>query len=160
MSDFLYFYHLKNIFMSAEIIYQKTRKKRTGEAIAAIIWNLIILWVINKVPAWDLPFINEHYETVLWILNLNVIAQIAGYALILFLNFRWLWYLVRTVLDTVGLVTLLALYFIYPFDFSGLDSWTWMDVVLPILFIIGMVGCGIGIVVNVLKLIFRSGKQV
>jgi hypothetical protein len=145
--------------MNSEIKPEKSRKKHAGESIAAIIWNLILLWVINKAPAWDLPFINIHYETVLWILNLNIIAHIAGHALILLFHFRWLRYLVNGVLAAAGLVTLLALYFIYPFDFSGLDAWTWMDVVLPIVFIIGMVGSGIGMIVNILKLIFRSGKS-
>jgi hypothetical protein len=141
--------------MSAEITV-KPRKSRRGEAIASIIFNLIFLYLINKAPDWDLPFLNERYDTVLWVLNLNIFLQLAAYALIVFIHLRWLWYLVRTVLDAAGLVTLLVLYFLYPFDFSGIGGWSWLDTVLPILFIIGMVASGIGIVVNLFKLIFRK----
>jgi len=133
----------------------KPRRKHRGEAIGSIICNLIFLYIVNKVPDWDLPFINERYDTVLWVLNLNIFANLVGYALIFFLNFRWLWFLVRATLDAVGLLMLLVLYFLYPFDFSGISGWSWLDTVLPILFIIGMVASGIGLVVNLFKLIFR-----
>ena len=136
----------------------KSRKKHRGEAIWAIIWNIFFLWIVNKVPDWNLAFISEQYDTILWILNLNIIIQIAGYVFILFLDFRWFWHLVRTILDAASLVTLLVLYFIYPFDFSTIDGWSWLDVVIPIAFIIGMVASGIGIIIHLVRFIFQLTK--
>ncbi len=136
----------------------KPPKRHRGEAIWSIIWNLIFLYIINNVPEWDLPFINDRYDTVLWILNINLVLQIIGWALILFLDFHWLWHLIRMVLDGASLVVLLVLYFLYPFDFSAMGGWTWLDIILPIIFIIGMVASAIGVVVHLFKLIFRSVK--
>lgn len=142
--------------MTEENTVLKPRKRHRGEAIWSVIWNLIFLYIVNNVPEWDLPFINDRYETVLWILNINLVLQIIGWALILFLDFHWLWHLVRSVLDAASLVVLLVLYFLYPFDFSMIGGWTWLDIVFPVLFIIGMVASGIGMVVHLIKLVTRN----
>jgi len=155
---FYYFYPFNAANMSDESTTQLPRKRHRGEAIWAIIWNLVFLWIINKVPDWDLIFINDRYEMVMWVLTLNILLQIAGYAIVFFLDFRWVWYLVRSVIDAASLVVLLVLYFLNPFDFSGVSGWEWLDIVLPIVFIVGMVIAGIGMVVNLIKLIFRSEK--
>ena len=144
--------------MTEEVV--KPRKKHRGEAIWAIIWNLFFLWIINKVPEWNLDFINDRYDTILWILNLNIVIQIAGYAMILFLDHRWFWHLVRAILDAASLVTLLVLYFIYPFDFSVIDAWSWLDVVIPIIFIIGMVASGLGMIIHLVRCIIQLTKVV
>lgn len=136
----------------------KPRKNHRAEAVWSIIWNLIFLYIVNKVPDWNLPFITESYVAVLWILNLNLVVQIAGWVLILFLDVRWLWHLVRAILDAASLVVLLALYFLYPFDFSEIGGAEWLDIVLPIIFIVGMVASGIGIIIHLLKLIVRPAK--
>ena len=146
--------------MSDETTITKPRKRHRGEAIWAIIWNIFFLWIVNKVPDWNLDFISGRYDTVLWVLNLNIIVQIAGYVLILFLDFRWLWHLVRIILDAAGLVTLLVLYFIYPFDFSDIDAWAWLDIVIPIIFIIGMVASGLGMIFHLFRFIFQLNKIV
>jgi len=144
--------------MTQENTTEKPRKRHRGEAIGSIIWNLIFLYIVNKVPDWDLTFINERYDIVLWVLNLNIIVNLIGYGSILFLDFRWLWHLVRAILDAAGLVVLLVLYFLYPFNFSEVGGWSWLDIVLPIAFIIGMVASGVGMIINLVKLILRAGK--
>lgn len=144
--------------MTEESTTVKPRKRHRGEAIWSIIWNLIFLYIVNEVPEWDLPFISDRYDTILWILNINLVLQILGWALILFLDFRLLWHLVRAVLDAASLVVFLVLYFLYPFDFSAIGGWSWLDVVLPIVFIVGMVASGIGVIVHLFKLVFRSVK--
>jgi len=149
----------------------KLHKRHRREAIWSIIWNLIFLYIVNKVPEWDLPFINDRYDTVLWILNLSLILQILGWVLILFLDFRWLWHLVRAFLDGVSLVVLLVLYFLYPFDFSEIDTWSWIDfsetdawswididMMLHIVFIIAIIAFGIGVIVHLFKLISSLRK--
>ncbi len=144
--------------MTEEVV--KPRKRHRGEAIWAIIWNIFFLWIVNKVPDWNLAFINERYDTILWILNFNIIIQIAGYAMIMFFDYRWSWHLVRTILDAASLVTLLVLYFIYPFDFSTIDVWSWLDIVIPIVFIIGMIASGLGMVFHLVKFIIHLTKVV
>lgn len=138
--------------------FEKTAKRHRGEAIMAIFWNLILMYIFYKVPDWDLPFINEKYNTVVWILYINVLSTIIGYILVFFFDFRWVWYLVRAILDGIGFVTMIVLYFVYPFDFSTIGGWSWLDIFIPIALIIGMIATVIGVIVNLWKLFFRPEK--
>ena len=142
--------------MTEEVV--KPRKKHRGEAIWAILWNLFFLWIVNKVPEWNLEFISDRYDLILWILNLNIAIQIAGYVIVMFFDYRWSWHLIRTILDAASLVTLLVLYFIYPFDFSTIDAWSWLDTVVPIIFIIGMIGSALGMIIHLIKFIIQLSK--
>ena len=133
-------------------------KSRHAEAIWAIVWNVIFLWIVNKVPDWNLAFITDKYDLVLWIFNLNILLQIGGYIIIFFFVTPWVWHLIRAILDGGSLIVMLVLFFLNPFDFSAIDGWTWLDTVLPITFIVGMIISGIGMVVHFFKLMFRLSK--
>ena len=130
------------------------KKYNRGNYIASIIFNLIWLWVINKVPDWNLRFINEHYTAVLWILNVNVLVQIGGNVLMFLVHIPAIRYLSRIFMEAAGFVTLISLYFIYPFDFSAVSGLVWLDVFLPIIFIIGMIVSALTVLSNIWKLIF------
>jgi hypothetical protein len=133
---------------------KKPGKSYRGEYIWSVIWNLIWLFIVNKVPDWNIPFINDRYQSVLWALNLNIFIQIGCYALMFIINHHSIRHLGKILMGIAGFLMLILLYYIYPFDFSGINGWTWMDTVLPIIFIIGMVGTAIGTIVNLWKLVF------
>ena len=46
--------------------------------IASIVFNIIFLAILNKVPDWNLSFITESYPNILWAVNLSLGIQIAG----------------------------------------------------------------------------------
>ena len=131
----------------------KPLKNRRGEHIWAIIWNIIFLWVVNKVPDWNLSFINDHYNAVLIFLNLNIYVQIAAHTVMAFLEIKWIYFLLRIVSEAATFVLFVILYYMYPFDFSG-TTYGWLDTVLPILMIITMVVSGISVIVYLLRLVF------
>jgi len=137
----------------------KPARSRRGEYIWAIIWNVIFLYIVNRVPHWNLEFITERYMVILWILNANLIIQIAGNILMLFFGMRWVRYLVKIPLEAASFVTLIVMYFLYPFDFSQVGGWHWLDWLLPILFIIGMVVSAFSVLVYAWKLVFRSYRE-
>ena len=137
---------------------EKSVKTRRAEAIWAIVWNIVFLIILNKIPDWDLKFITEKYDLVLWVLNLNILIQIGGYFICIFLTMYWLWQLIRALLDAASLVVFLVLYFLYPFNFAGIDGWTWLDTVIPIALIVGMIASGLGMVIHFFKLMFGLSK--
>jgi hypothetical protein len=132
----------------------KPHKNRRGEYMGSIIWNLIWLYIVNKVPDWHLSFINDHYPTILWALNLNIFVQIGGNILMFLLDNRFVRHLSKIMIGIAGFLLLILLYYIYPFDFSGTGGWKWLDIVIPIIFIIGMVGSVLSVISNLWKLIF------
>lgn len=133
---------------------EKPAKNRRGEYITAIIWNLVWLFIVNKIPDWHLRFINEHYPTVLYALNMNIIVQIGGNAVMLILDFRFVRYLSKILMEAANFLCLIIIYYIYPLDFSGTGGWFWLDTVIPILLIIGMVVSALKVFSNTWKLIF------
>lgn len=133
---------------------EKSYGKRKGEYVGNIIFNLIFLWIVNKIPDWNPGFIGGNYGAVLWILNVNILIQIGGNALMWIFDFRMLRYLSRIIMEASSFLTVMTLYFIYPFDFSHYLNLSWIDRILPILFIIAMVVSAFKVAGNIWKLIF------
>jgi len=133
---------------------EKPYSANRAEFIWNILWNLVFLWIVNKIPDWNLDFIRDNYGAVIWILNANIVIQIAGNFLMAMITLYSIRYLLRIIVEASSLVTLLSLYYIYPFDFSHWHGWSWLDWFLPIAFIIGMIVSGIKILSNIWKLIF------
>jgi hypothetical protein len=133
---------------------EKPLRNRRGEYISAIIFNLIWLFIVNKVPDWHLQFINDHYQAVLWALNMNIFIQIGGNVLMLIFDLRFVRYLSRIILETANFLLLIILYYIFPFDFSSTPGWFFLDHLIPWLLIIGMVVSVLKVFGNIWKLIF------
>jgi hypothetical protein len=133
---------------------EKSLRNRRAEYITAIVWNLIWLFVVNKVQDWHLQFINDHYPAVLWALNMNIFIQIGGNILMLIFDFRFIRYLSRMIIETANFFILIILYYIYPFDFSHVPGWSFLDWLIPWMMIIGMIVSALKVVGNTWKLIF------
>jgi hypothetical protein len=127
---------------------------RKGEYIGNVIFGFIFLWIVNKVPEWNLGFIRDNYEVILWILNLNIMVQIAGNALMFIVELAPVRYFSRMVMEAASFLLNIVLYYIYPFDFSHFHGLFWLDMLIPILLIIGMVVSALKVFSNLWKLIF------
>ena len=132
----------------------KPERNRNGEYIGNIVFNLIFLWIVNKIPDWNLGFIRDNYNVVLWILNVNIIIQIAGNAFMLLVDFSVIRYLSHIITESASFVTQMVLFYIYPFDFSHFHGLFWLDWFLPIALIIGMVVSALKVISNLWKLLF------
>ena len=133
---------------------EKPVRNRRGEYIASLIFNLIWLFIVNKIPDWNLEFINDHYPAVLWALNMNIFIQIGGNIVMLIFDVRIVRYLSRAVLEAANFLVMIILYYIFPFDFSGVPGWSFLDWLIPWLLIIGMVVSAFKVLGNIWKLIF------
>jgi hypothetical protein len=133
---------------------KKAIKPGNGEYIGAIIFNLIFLWIVNNVQHWNLGFIKDNFIVVLWILNVNILIQIAGNALMFFSGLPLIRYLSLIITESAGFVTQMVLFYIYPFDFTNFHGLFWLDWFIPIALIIGMVVSALKVISNLWKLIF------
>ncbi len=118
--------------------------------------ELYFLWIIHKLPDWNLTFITESFGAVVWVITMNIYVQIGGNLMMLLFDHRIIRYLARIVTESASFVTLLALYFIFPFDFTNFYGLHWLNWLLPILFIISMVVSALKVISNIWKLIFWS----
>jgi hypothetical protein len=136
---------------------EKPVKSRNGEYIGNIIFNLLFLWIVNNVQGWDLGFIKDNFSVVVWILNVNILIQIAGNVLMLLSGLPIIRYLTLIITESASFVAQIVLFYIYPFDFSHFHGLFWLDWFLPIALIIGMVVSSLKVFSNLWKLIFWRG---
>jgi hypothetical protein len=133
---------------------EKQYRNRHAEYVTAIVFNLIALFIIYKIPDWHLGFINEKYGAVMYILIFSSLVQIAGNLLILFLDFRIILYLSKIFMEAAAFLAQITIYFVYPLDFTNYPGLSWIDVVFPWLLIFGMAVSALKILSNIWKLIF------
>jgi hypothetical protein len=133
---------------------EKKSRSRKGEYVGAIIFNLFFLWVVNNIQDWHIGFIKDNFSVVLWILNVNILIQIAGNALMLVFDLPVIRYFSLIVTESASFITQIVLFYIYPFDFSNFHGLFWLDWFLPIALIIGMIVSALKVFSNLWKLIF------
>jgi hypothetical protein len=132
---------------------KKPVRNRRPEYIWGVIWNLIFLWLVNKVPDWNLGFINSHYSTLLPLLSLNLLLQAGANLILVFFGAPWVRNLLKIVMDAANFVVAILIYFIYPFDFARV-GFGWVDIVIPIVLILVMAVSALSVLVHLIKLIF------
>jgi hypothetical protein len=103
------------------------------------------------------------FNTWLPMLTIGLILSIAGHVFIIILK-NYVWQeLILIILDLIGIAVILALFYIYPFDFSAIQDKSWAGA-LPIIIniVLGMVVLGliISMLVRGIKLIISVTTKV
>jgi len=128
---------------------RKDKDRSVGAYIAGVVANAIVLFLVNKVPDWNLPFITNGYTAVLWALNLSILVQIGGNALLIFVHPRFLHYLAQTVFNVFSLLAIVVVVAVFPLDFSFITGV--INPIVRIALIVGAVATGITAIVNLLR---------
>lgn len=130
---------------------QPTTANRVGYVIAILI-NAALLVVVNNLLAWGwISWLTNDFEEVLPLLNLSLTATILVNFVYLGYDAEWFKSLCELGLLSVSLAVTIRLYQVFPFDFSAYDvDWA---VLARIVLIIAMVGVGIAMIVQVVKLV-------
>lgn len=130
---------------------KKDQGRSVGAYIAGVVANAIVLYLVNKVPDWNLPFIVDGYTGVLWALNLSILVQLAGNAMLIFFHPRFVHYLAQVVFNLVSLLAIVVLVSVFPFDFSFIAGF--INTITRIALIVAAVATGIAAAVNLFKAI-------
>jgi hypothetical protein len=117
----------------------------------AILVNLALLFVANNLLAWDLlPFLTDDFARVLWLIDISLLATVA-------VNLAHIWYdpvwfksLGQIGLGSISMLVAIRMFQVFPFDFSVYE-FDW-ERVARFVMVLSMVGIGIGIVVEAVKL--------
>jgi hypothetical protein len=99
--------------------FLKEKEPKTSEFIAAIVVNIIILYIVNNLLSWNLSFITPSFQDVLWIFNLSITATIIGNLLFLIYHPSWFRSIIRIILNILGFLVAYYLYTVFPFTFSN-----------------------------------------
>lgn len=129
---------------------EKVPESRLSYLIGIIV-NSIALYVIQKVPEWNIEFITGQYGLVQNVLATAVIVQIAGGVILIVLRTRVMHYLLHVVFSFVSIYAVFRMITVFPFDFAVIGIPV-LETVLKILLIISLAAAFIGLVGNMFKL--------
>lgn len=133
-----------------------TAGARAGHVVAALV-NLVLLWVSHQLLAWGWPaFLTEDFERVLGVVTASLVASIVAEVLQVASPTWALHRLADVVSGAFTVVVGLRMWTVFPFDFTGYatDWSTFVRVVIGV----GIVGAGIAVVVNLVRLLLGPGS--
>jgi hypothetical protein len=133
------------------------RHRKTGY-IFGILGNLLFLWILEMVPGWNLDWLINGYMIILTILQINCLLHIAGNIVMLIFDSIFIRHLVKIIFDTVAIVILVLIYYLYPVDFTLTEHVKWLNNVFPFIIIISIVITGIGVISNFFKLFVKEDE--
>jgi hypothetical protein len=120
--------------------------RRAGYAIAVLL-NAALLVLVNRWPGWEaLPFLTTDTRLVIAVVNASVLVNLAANLVYLARDPRWLKALGDTLTTAVGLVAMVRIWQVFPFDFG--DSSVDWTLLARVALGLGIVGAAIGVIVN------------
>ena len=136
---------------------ERKRKRRAGVGarrvgyIFAIIFTLIFMYIINHLLEWGAPFLTNNFRICLWVINFSLAASIVGNALLLAYDAHWFRHIIQIILNIFAFVAVYIVYAIFPFAFPE-AIWAMLA---RFVLIIMMIGIGIGLIVEFVKLVLN-----
>ena len=127
-------------------------RRRMTDYIFAVIFNIAFLVVVNKVPDWNILFITDSFPAILWAVNTSLAVSIAGNLILIFFHPRFLHHLLNAVFAVFGILATSVVLSVFPFEFADLVG-EWLNIVVRIALIVGIVGSAIGVVVHIVNAI-------
>lgn len=131
---------------------QKREKSKKLEYLGAIVGNLVLLYIVNHLMKWHIPFINEDFYKVLPYMNWSICVSIVANILYIFFNQKFIRLGTMPVLNIFSLLSVYMLFKVFPFDFKSVGMGI-LNQVGKILLGFVVLGVVIGIVVDWYKLI-------
>ena len=128
----------------------RTSRGRAGYGPGALV-NAALLWAINVWPGWQAaPFLTPDTTRVLGLVNAFLAVSIVANLVFLVARSRAIRALGDLVVLGFGLAAMIAVWEVFPFDFShGWSGWT---VLVRILLVLGIAGQIIGAIVELVAL--------
>ncbi|MDI6718508.1 MAG: hypothetical protein QMD46_02690 [Methanomicrobiales archaeon] len=126
-----------------------------SEYIAAIVVNVVILYIANNLLFWGIPFVTDAWNQVLPVLDLALVAAIVANLIFLAYDPFLLRETAKILLDIFGIAVLYTVYRVFPFDFSSLAGAGIVTLAVRIALILGVAATVVAILVRVVRILFR-----
>ncbi|MBU0598236.1 hypothetical protein KKF61_04580, partial [Patescibacteria group bacterium] len=135
------------------------KNKRLVSHTMALGFNLAAIYVANNILNWNVTFITEDFNQILGLINFSIIATAVLNFVFIFYDKMRFYFLARSVLDIITIIVMYNIFKVFPFDFSGevhifsitTNSLAWLNTWAPYIFILGIIGTIIGLVVRFFK---------
>lgn len=131
-------------------------RTRLARYFAGVVVNGVLLVLINGRPGWAVvPFLTPEFASVVGVVDLALVAGAVTAFVHLWRDPEWLVALDGLVTTCAGLVALVRLWQVFPFDFGGASAWA---AVARIVLAAGFTGSVLGLAVGLVTLV-RAGLR-
>jgi len=135
----------------------KSAGRRVGYGVAIAI-NVAMLIVVQYILDWGwLPFLTEEFADVVPWISLGLTATIVANLVYEFNDTRIVKSTGQILSNLISIFVTYQVYLAFPFDFSG-STFNW-ETIFRILLILAMVGAGIGVLVEAVKLASSESQR-
>ncbi|MEZ5407166.1 MAG: hypothetical protein R2761_04015 [Acidimicrobiales bacterium] len=131
------------------------RLRRRSGYVAAIVVQLIGLYLVRHLVDWDVPFLTSRFDRVVPSIELSILVTLAANAAWLVLDPPWFRSVIQIGVNLVGLAPIVRMWQIFPFDL-GADDRIWR-LVLRALLVVAFAGTVVGTGAELARLA-RSGR--
>jgi O-antigen/teichoic acid export membrane protein len=128
--------------------------RRIGYLIAIAVM-IAVLYVLLHLYEWNVPFLTEDYNDLLWYIRLSIYASIAAHAIFLMYDPKWFRHLLKAAANVFSALSAIMFYVIFPFDFHTEQLNKIVKIVLLIIVILSL----ISILTEIFKAIRSMGKE-
>lgn len=126
------------------------RGRRRAGYVAAIVVQLIGLYLVRHLVAWDVPMLTPSFNRVVPYIELSILVSLAANAAWLVLDPPWFRSLVQIGVNLVSLAPIVRMWQIFPFDLGAGDR-PWR-LALRALLVVAFAGTVVGTVAEVTRL--------
>lgn len=134
---------------------QSVASRRVGYGFSVAI-NAVLLFLINASPGWDaLPFLTPYFSKVLGLVNASIAVGLGVNVMFLVADPVWFKALGDLLVTAVGIAAMWAMWNVFPFDSGAGFPW---ETLVRIGLVLGLVGSGIAIIVQVVTLARASAQ--
>jgi hypothetical protein len=124
-------------------------RRKISEYIGAIIANGFILFALNNLYNWGVPFLTESYRNCLWAINVSLGAVIIVNFVFIFFDRDWFKHLLQVFTSGASFMALYVINAVFPFSFPGPDWYLGLKIFL----IVAMVVTGASVIYNIIRTI-------
>lgn len=124
--------------------------RKVGYLVAALV-NVIMLILVNASPGWRvLPFLTEDFVSLLWLVNLSMVAGVVVNVAYLAYDAPWFKSVGQVGVSAIGLAAAVRVWQVFPFDFSSY-TFPW-ESLTRLLMALAIFGSFVAIVVELVRL--------
>ncbi len=135
------------------------KEKNTADFAGSVIGAIIGLIIMNTYMIWQKythGVVLDSWFTILWASNLSMVVALIGNLLLAVYRPARLYSFVQLIISLASILSVFVFYGIFPLDFAQIGL-GWINNVLRILMVVGMVGGSISVIVYLVWLL--TGKQ-
>ena len=132
----------------------RAASRRAGYVVAVGV-NALLLYLLNRSPGWQaVPFLTDAMNRVIGVVNLSITAGLVANLVYVVWDPTWLKALGDLTTTCAGVLAMLRIWQVWPFDFPAGSPW---NLVAHVALGLGLVGGAIGIVESTVRYVRAIG---